>query len=68
MVYGSSKERECAICGKKIYLRCRPTEYTYRIKDYQKDSPTANRVLYFCSQACMKQFREEHPKKTYNRM
>ena len=68
MVYGSSKERECAVCGKTIYLRCTPQEYTFRIKDYRKGSQTANRVLYFCNQSCMKQYQKENPKKSYNRL
>lgn len=65
MRYGSSKERTCAECGKVFYLTCLPTDYTFRRKDYRKDSPTHKQILYFCGPTCKGKHEREYPRKTY---
>ena len=60
--YGSSHERFCQVCGKRIYAPV-PTSWPWR-----KTEGRSRRVLYFCSSSCKKEYEKQNPRKTYNTM
>ena len=65
--YGSSHERFCQICGKRIYAPV-PTSWPWRRTDHRRESETYGRVLYFCGSECEKEYEKQNPRKTYNTM
>lgn len=51
-------DRHCAQCGKLLIIRS-PSTYTYKMRDYRKDSGTS--TLFFCGWNCQEQYKASHP-------